>query len=102
MTDITVDQVADDAVILDVREQDEWDAGHAPNAVHIPLGELPTRLEELPDVEELAVVCRRGGRSAQAVAWLTQQGFDVVNVDGGMSAWQSAGKTLDRPDATII
>lgn len=102
MTDITVDQVADDAVILDVREQDEWDAGHAPGAVHIPLGELPSRLDELPDADSLPVVCRRGGRSAQAVAWLTQQGFDVVNVDGGMAAWASAGKQLDRPDATII
>ncbi|MFC6715797.1 rhodanese-like domain-containing protein [Branchiibius cervicis] len=102
MTDITVSQVPDDAVILDVREQDEWDAGHAPNAVHIPLSELPSRIDELPEVDELPVVCRRGGRSAQAVAWLEQQGFDVVNVEGGMSAWESAGKKLDRDGATII
>jgi rhodanese-related sulfurtransferase len=93
---VPVDQVADDAVILDVREQDEWDAGHAPGAVHIPLGDLPARLAELPDPDAgtLAVTCRGGGRSSRAVAWLTQQGYDVANLDGGMKAWQAAGKPL--------
>jgi len=87
--------VPDDAVILDVREQDEWDAGHAPGAVHIPLGDLPSRLAELPDDEDtLAVVCRSGGRSSRAVAWLAQQGFDVANLDGGMRAWHGAGKPM--------
>ena len=85
-----------DAPLLDVREQDEWDAGHAPGAIHIPLGELPARLDELPDTDAgtLAVTCRGGGRSSRAVAWLTQQGFDVANLDGGMKAWDSAGKRL--------
>lgn len=93
--DITPAQLPDEAVLLDVREQNEWDAGHAPSAVHIPLGDLPTRLDDLPsDDTTLAVICRSGGRSSQAVAWLTQQGFDVVNVDGGMRAWASAGKPM--------
>jgi rhodanese-related sulfurtransferase len=92
---VSVTEVPDDAVILDVREQDEWDAGHAPSAVHIPLGELPSRLGDLPDDQQtLAVVCRSGGRSSRAVAWLSQQGFDVANLDGGMRAWRSAGKPL--------
>ncbi len=93
---VSVTELPDDAVILDVREQDEWDAGHAPGAVHIPLGELPSRLDELPDTDAatLAVVCRHGGRSARAAAWLAQQGFDVANLDGGMAAWHSAGKEL--------
>jgi rhodanese-related sulfurtransferase len=88
--------VHDHAVILDVREQDEWDAGHAPGAVHIPLGELPTRLDELPDTDSgtLAVTCRGGGRSSRAVAWLSQQGFDVANLDGGMKGWHAAGKPV--------
>ena len=62
--------VSDHAVILDVREKDEWDAGHAPGAVHIPLAELPSRLHELPDTDDgtLAVTCRGGGRSSRAVA----------------------------------
>ena len=104
-TSTTPEQLADDAVVLDVREQDEWDAGHAPNAVHIPLGELPGRLGDLPEGDEpLPVVCRAGGRSARAVAWLEQQGFDVVNVDGGMQHWSSAGKQVvsDHGDPSII
>ena len=93
---VSVSDVADHAVLLDVREQDEWDAGHAPGALHIPLGELPSRLDELPDPDDgvLAVACRGGGRSSRAVAWLSQQGFDVANLDGGMKAWEGAGKQL--------
>ena len=92
----TVDHLADDAVIVDVREPNEWAAGHAPNAIHIPLGELPSRLDELPDTDDtIGIVCRSGGRSSRAVAWLTQQAFDVANVEGGMRAWQAAGKPLE-------
>lgn len=93
---VSVSQVPDDAVILDVREPEEWSLGHAPGAVHIPLGDLPSRLADLPDTDAapLAVACRVGVRSARAVAWLARQGFEVVNLDGGMKAWQSAGKAL--------
>lgn len=83
--------------LLDVREPDEWAAGHAPEAVHIPLGELPGRLDELagfPDDQPLYVVCRTGGRSAQATAWLNANGWDAVNVAGGMKSWQTEGRTL--------
>ncbi len=99
---VSVDDVPDDAVILDVREQDEWDAGHAPGALHIPLSELPQRLAELPDPDSgtLAVACRGGGRSSRAVAWLTQQGFDTANLHGGMKAWRSAGKPLVSDSGT--
>ena len=102
---VPVTDVHDHALVLDVREQDEWDAGHAPGAVHIPLGELPSRLGELPDTDDgvLAVVCRGGGRSSRAVAWLSQQGFDVANLHGGMKAWEGAGKPLvaDSGSATV-
>jgi rhodanese-related sulfurtransferase len=82
-----------DAVLVDVREQDEWDAGHAPDAVHIPMGELPERLGELPE-GDVHVVCRSGGRSARASAWLQQNGVDAVDVAGGMGAWLEAGRPL--------
>lgn len=92
---VSAREVADDAVMIDVREQDEWDAGHARNAVHIPLSELPSRLDDLPDTDDMVpVICRRGGRSARAVGWLVQQGFDVANVTDGMSGWDQAGKPL--------
>jgi len=93
---VVVSDVANDAVILDVREPDEWAAGHAPGAIHIPLGDLPARIGELSGVGagSMAVACRGGGRSSRAVAWLTEQGYDVVNLEGGMKAWQTAGKPM--------
>ncbi len=78
-------------VLLDVREQDEWDAGHAPQAVHIPLGDLPNRVGELDPDARVLVVCHSGARSARATAWLNQGGYDAANVDGGMVDWARAG-----------
>jgi len=79
--------------VLDVREDDEWAAGHIAGAVHIPLQELPGRLADLPDGQTL-VVCKVGGRSAQAVGYLAQQGYEVVNLAGGMLDWQAAGRPM--------
>ncbi|MEV6975799.1 rhodanese-like domain-containing protein [Kitasatospora sp. NPDC093806] len=82
-----------DAALLDVREQDEWDAGHVDGALHIPIGQVVARIGELPD-EKLYVLCRVGGRSAQVVQYLVQNGRDAVNVDGGMFAWDGAGRPM--------
>jgi rhodanese-related sulfurtransferase len=86
-----------DAVLLDVRENDEWTAGHAPSAVHVPMGQVVQRLDEiaaaLPD-RPVRVVCRSGGRSARVAAYLIQAGWDAVNVDGGMRAWAAAGRPM--------
>jgi rhodanese-related sulfurtransferase len=79
--------------VLDVREDVEWEAGHIEGAIHVPLRELPARLGDLPAAQTL-VVCRVGGRSAQAVAYLSQQGYDVVNLDGGMLDWEAAGRPM--------
>lgn len=83
--------VPSDAVLVDVRELDEWEAGHAPDAVHIPLGELTERLGELPEADRLLLICHSGARSGRATAWLVQNGYDAVNVDGGMVDWVRAG-----------
>lgn len=85
-----------DAVqLLDVRENDEWAAGHAPGAVHIPLGELPARVGELNHEGEVYVVCRSGGRSARATAWLVQNGVDAFNVEGGMKQYEASGRRME-------
>ena len=83
-----------DAVMLDVREPDEWQAGHIEGALHIPLADLPSRVGELPGEGDLVVVCRSGARSARAVAWLAQNGYDALNLDGGMGAWAAAGREM--------
>jgi len=90
----SVQAVPENAYLLDVREPEEWAAGHAPGAVHIPLGELPARVQEVPADTTVYVVCRVGGRSAQAAAWLNQLGRAAVNVGGGMMSWAAAGKPM--------
>jgi adenylyltransferase/sulfurtransferase len=81
--------------IVDVREPREWDICRIEGATLIPLGELPQRMEELDREREMVVLCKMGGRSAQAVAFLRQQGFEHVhNLDGGILAW------IDRVDPT--
>lgn len=91
---VNVAELPDDVVLLDVREDDEWVAGHVPGAVHVPMGQVPDRLDELPGDERLHVVCRSGGRSAQVTAYLNAAGRDAVNVDGGMQAWATAGRRM--------
>lgn len=93
-----------DAYLIDVREHDEWQAGHAPEAVHVPMSALPARLPDVPVGQPLAVVCRVGSRSARVTGWLRSQGYDAVNVAGGMMAWVAAGRplTTDRPTTAVI
>jgi rhodanese-related sulfurtransferase len=86
--------VPGDGYLLDVRENDEWQAGHAPSAVHIPLSELNDRVREVPDDREVYVICRSGARSAQAVAAFNNAGWTTANVDGGMHAWEAAGRPM--------
>jgi rhodanese-related sulfurtransferase len=91
--EIGVDEVVDDPSMfrLDVREDFEWEAGHAPDAVHIPMGELPQHLSALDANRRIACICRSGNRSGTVTNWLLQQGFDALNVMGGMTAWARHG-----------
>lgn len=84
--------------MIDVRENDEWAAGHAPGAVHVPLADLNPA--EYTDSRPLVVVCRSGGRSSKAAAKLASAGLPVHNLTGGMTAWQSAGHPVLREDGT--
>lgn len=87
-------QVPDGAFVLDVREHDEWAAGHIPGAMHIPLGELNLRHQEIGQDQELYVICRSGGRSARAAQALAGAGWDARNVSDGMMGWQAAGRPM--------
>jgi hydroxyacylglutathione hydrolase len=79
------------ALLLDVREPDEWDLGHAPGASFIPMGEVHDRLAEVPADELVVVVCRSGGRSAAVTQVLRARGYNAVNLAGGMRAWTKLG-----------
>ena len=86
-----------DVMILDVREQDEWNAGHIPGAVFMPMGEVPNRLSEIPTDKTVIVQCRSGNRSSQVTDFLVKQGFtNVHNMSGGINAWQSAGLPVEQ------
>ena len=92
---VTAPQVSPDAYLLDVREDDEWEAGHAPGAHHVPMMQIPARMAEIPADADVVVVCRSGGRSAQVVGYLTQNGWDNVrNLDGGMHSWAASGREV--------
>jgi len=81
--------------LIDVREPAEYAAGHAPGAELIPMSVLPVRVQEIPRDRTVYVICQSGGRSAQVVSWLNQQGYDTVNVEGGTAAWAMAGHPIE-------
>jgi rhodanese-related sulfurtransferase len=91
------DPLPEDLRVLDVREPHEWEHGHIDGAVHVPLMQLPSRIDEVPQGRVL-VVCKIGGRSMRAVDYLVGQGYDAVNLDGGMVEWADAGRPLVSDD----
>lgn len=96
---VNASQVSPDAVLLDVREPDEWQAGHAPGARHLPMMEVPARMAEVPTDADVVVVCRSGGRSGQVVSYLIANGWNNVrNLDGGMHGWAAAGREVVSED----
>ncbi|MGW3501216.1 rhodanese-like domain-containing protein [Streptomyces globisporus] len=96
--------VPSDGFVLDVRENDEWAAGHVEGALHIPMSDFVGRFGELTaaaeDGRRVHVMCRVGGRSAQVTQYLVQQGVDAVNIDGGMQAWDGAGRPMVTDNGT--
>ncbi|MDQ1037526.1 rhodanese-related sulfurtransferase [Streptomyces sp. V3I8] len=95
---VEVGDLADGDFLLDVREDDEWQAGHAEGALHIPISEFVARYGEFteaaPQDGRVHVICRSGGRSAQVAMYLNQQGVDAVNVAGGMQDWAAGGRPV--------
>ena len=100
------DQIAPDQLILDVRDDDEWAAGHIDGAVHVPLDRLANRMlhepGELLTDKPLVVTCKGGGRARRAASWLNRNGYDAVVLSGGMRGWFALGlpvvsETGDEP-----
>ncbi|MDZ4264329.1 MAG: rhodanese-like domain-containing protein [Mycobacterium sp.] len=89
------------AVLLDVREDDEWQRGHAPGAQHIPMGEVPARMAEIDAGASLFVVCHAGGRSQRVAQYLARNGYQPVNIAGGMLAWAGAGRPVVTDDGAV-
>lgn len=87
------DPLPEELSVLDVREPVEWAYGHIDGAVHIPLMDLPARVDEVSG-GQILVVCKVGGRSAQAVEYLLERGYDAVNLAGGMLDWEAAGRPM--------
>jgi rhodanese-related sulfurtransferase len=87
----------DDVVVLDVREQWEYDEGHIPGVTLIPMAEIADRIDEVPTDKTIIVTCRSGNRSGQVTDYLRQQGYDDVhNMEGGILAWEAAGYDVER------
>lgn len=94
-----------DLHLLDVREPDEWQAGHIAGSQHIPLGQLRVRIAEVPKDRTILTVCRHGSRSDAAARGLRTLGYTVENLEGGVTAWTRAGLPLEaeggRPGRVI-
>ncbi len=98
------DLVNGGAVVIDVRELDEWSAGHAPQARFIPMGQVQARLDEVPRDGTAVIVCRSGARSHTVTQFLNSHGINAVNMSGGMRAWEKAGLPVvtDAGDPGLI
>lgn len=92
-----VDLIADDAMLIDVREQDEWDLERIPGAVFLPMSQINSWYPDLPKDRPVIVQCRSGNRSASVVhALMTQAGFDnVFNLTGGIVGWKFQGQAVE-------
>jgi rhodanese-related sulfurtransferase len=93
--------VKEGAHLLDVREDEEWQAGHAPAARHLPMGQLSARLAEVPTDRTVVCVCRVGGRSGAVASALMAEGYDVRNLAGGMLAWEAVGLPVVTDDGDV-
>jgi rhodanese-related sulfurtransferase len=80
-----------EVTLLDVRESWEWDAGRIENSVHIPLMQVPSRLQDIPKDRPIVAVCRTGARSEDAAEFLRRLGYDAHNLDGGVVDWTASG-----------
>ena len=96
------EEIAGGALVVDVREPAEWDAGHITGAVLIPLGDLGRRVDELPRDRRIVIVCRTGSRSGYAADALHGAGYDVANLRGGLFAWTAGSLPLEPEGGYVL
>ena len=97
--EVSAAEVASDAILIDVREPEEWAAGHVDGSTHLPMMEIPGRIGEIPHDGDVVIVCRSGHRSANVVLYLMNQGWDNLrNLEGGLHEWAAAGRALVTED----
>ena len=96
--DELADRLGDDVVLVDVREPDEYVAGHVATAIPIPLGEVPARSSEIPSDGSVYLICARGSRSRHAAEYLAGRGVRAINVAGGTIAWIESGRPVVTGD----
>jgi rhodanese-related sulfurtransferase len=84
----------DELFLLDVREDDEWGAGHVPGSVHVPMRELGARQADLPSDRTILCICRSGNRSSMVMRALVEAGYAAENLDGGLQSWEAFGHDL--------
>jgi rhodanese-related sulfurtransferase len=103
ISEITVGELAvlleSGSLLVDVREHHEFDEGHVPGAVHVPLATVPDNVEQFRGEGPTFVICRSGGRSLRACEFLSDRGVEVVNVAGGTLAWQLSGRDVETADS---
>jgi queuine tRNA-ribosyltransferase len=92
-------RLAAGAVLVDVREDHEWDEGHIAGAIHVPLATVPDHLDTFRTGAPVHVICKAGGRSLRAADYVAGFGVDAVNVVGGMLAWEQAGFPVETGPA---
>jgi len=92
--DELAERLAEGVVVIDVREADEYDSGHVPGALFVPLSGLEQRVDEVPSGEPVLVICKSGGRSMRACNFLAPLGRDVTNIAGGTMAWIDSGRDV--------
>ncbi len=93
--------LATGAVLVDVREDDEYADGHVAGALHIALSTIPERVSEIPSSGPIYVICALGGRSARAAEFLRSQGLDAINVAGGTNGWIDSGRRVVPGDSPV-
>ena len=86
--------------LIDVREQDEWDAGHHSDATHIPMGSLPEKIIDFNEDEKYIIICRSGGRSARVCSFMEKEGYSSFNLEGGMNKLSLTAEKIVNLDGT--